>query len=108
MFLQLTDEDLAKQIGSEMIRVTKQGGHIILADWRYGKLGKSEFSAVNRKRISRLFALEKSTCLVAVYNGALIPPIGRFLSSNMPAAYFVIKSLFPLLVGQTTTVLQKL
>jgi ubiquinone/menaquinone biosynthesis C-methylase UbiE len=108
MFLQITDDNLACRIGTEMIRVTKPGGFIVLVDWRYGKPGKSEFSAVNSERISKLFSVNKATCVFASYKGALIPPVGRFLSANLPSTYFLVQALFPFLTGQMTTVLQKL
>ena len=107
MFLQLTDEDLARKIGAEMIRVTKPGGHLILADWRYGKPRDKRFSPMNRRRIAKLFQVGTATEVVGEYKGALVPPLGRFLSSKIPSLYFLVRSLAPFLVGQVTTVLRK-
>jgi ubiquinone/menaquinone biosynthesis C-methylase UbiE len=107
MFLQIVDEELAKNIASEMVRITKPSGHIILADWRYGKPGDERFHAVNRQRIKNLFDVGRSTTITNQYLGALVPPVGRFLSKYLPWAYFPVQSLFPFLVGQVTTVLQK-
>ena len=52
MFLQLTDDEIAKRIASEMIRVTKPGGVLLISDWRYSKPGSKEFR-VYRGRESR-------------------------------------------------------
>ena len=107
MFLQMTDETLASSIAKEMIRVTRPGGSIVLADWRYGKPRNPDFIAVSRERISRLFEVGKSTTITRTEHGALIPPVGRFLSRSLPGLYFAAQSLLPFLVGQVTTVLKK-
>jgi len=107
MFLQITDDALASKIGKEMLRVTKIGGHIILTDWRYGKLGNPDFNAVTKKRISKIFNVGSQCKIHSQHKGALIPPIGRFLSKHISPLYFIIQSMFPFLVGQVTTVLQK-
>jgi hypothetical protein len=43
-----------------------------------------------------------------VEKGALVPPVGRFLSSRLPGLYFAVQALMPPLVGQTTTILERL
>ena len=53
------------------------------------------------------FSVGTKTELIAVIHGALIPPLGRFLSKNIPSIYFVIAKIFPLLVGQVVYVLKK-
>ncbi len=107
MFLQMTDDVLALSIAHEMIRVARAGGFIVLADWRYGKPGRPEFSAVSQSRIANLFDVGGSTVLRRIERGALIPPIGRFLSRALPGLYFAVQATLPFLAGQTTTVLQK-
>lgn len=107
MFLQLTDDLLSQKIAREMLRVTKPGGHLLLLDWRYGKLGNSEFKALDRKRISELFCVGSQTIVCGVFRGALVPPVGRFLSKYFPSSHFLVRSLVPFLVGQVTTVLRK-
>src|SRR5205814_2087351 len=37
MFIHSVDDDLSRRIATEMLRVTKAGGHILLCDWRYAK-----------------------------------------------------------------------
>ena len=108
MFLQMTDDGLAKRIASEMVRVTKTGGHILLSDWRYSKPGTTEFKAVNRKRIAEMFSVGTETTVERVLPGTLIPPVGRFLSRYMPSLYFPVRAIFPFLAGQVTTILKKL
>ena len=62
---------------------------------------------MNMKRISRLFNVGPNTIVRKVFRGALVPPVGRFFSKNVPSMYFAISALFPFLVGQKATVLQK-
>ena len=59
------------------------------------------------RRIAALFDVGGETSVVARERGALIPPLGRFLSSRLPSLYFVVQGLLPFTVGQVTTVLQK-
>lgn len=47
------------------------------------------------------------TELITMEKGALIPPLGRFLSKNIPSIYFLVGKLFPLLVGQVAYLLRK-
>lgn len=107
MFIQLTDETIADEIAKEMIRVVKPGGYVMVIDWRYS-LGHPEYKAVSRTRIHRLFRIGTDTEVCIQTPGALIPPIGRFLSSHLPSAYFIIQRALPFLVGQVVTVLRKI
>lgn len=108
MFLQMPDDDLACQIGAEMVRVTRPGGHLIVSDWRYSKPGSNEFKGVNRKRIARLFSVGIRTAVERTFPGPMVPPVGRFFSRNLPSLYFAVRAVFPFLTGQVTTVLKKL
>lgn len=108
MFLQMTDDELSARVAAEMLRVTKHGGHLLLSDWRYAMPGTEEFKAVDKARISKLFRVGKETAIVGTAPGALVPPVGRFFSKMLPAMYFVVGTLFPILVGQFVTVLRKI
>jgi len=108
MFLQLTDDRIAKRIASEMIRVTKTGGRILVSDWRYSKPGSREFKGVSRSRIKNLYDVGQRTEVCSVFRGALVPPLGRFLSKNFPFAYFMIGALLPWLAGHVVTTLRKI
>ncbi|MEK6744524.1 MAG: class I SAM-dependent methyltransferase [Nitrospirota bacterium] len=108
MLVQILDDNVTRSIASEMIRVTKPNGYIIIVDWRYNKPGSSEYRAISPQRIAALFQVGTATKLLHKSNGALIPPVGRFLSKRMPSLYFLVQSMFPFLVGQTTTILQKI
>lgn len=107
MFLQVPDDTLSARIAGEMIRVAKRGGHILVSDWRYSKPGSSEFKAVDRKRVARLFWVGRDTIVQGVFPGQMIPPVGRFFSEHLPSLYFLVRAVFPFLVGRVTTVLQK-
>ncbi len=107
MFLQLTDDDIARRIASEMIRVTRPGGILLVSDWRYSKPGSKEFKGVSLKRIADLYQVGKQTRVRRTFRGALVPPVGRFLSKHVPSAYFAVHKLMPFLTGQMVTVLEK-
>lgn len=107
MFVQLTDEDLARSIANEMIRTTKTDGYIILVDWKYSKPWDKSYKGLDKKRTKELFGVGSKTNIEGIYNGAIVPPIGRFLSKRIPSIYFVIQTILPFLVGQKTTVLKK-
>jgi ubiquinone/menaquinone biosynthesis C-methylase UbiE len=103
MFTQMTDEIAAAAIASEMVRVTKPGGYILLTDWRYN-FGRPGYRGLSRARIKTLFGSFEG---VARKHGALLPPIGRTLSRYASWLYFPVCALMPLLVGQLTVVLRK-
>jgi len=107
MFATLPDDVLAAEIAREMVRVCKEGGYLLLVDWRTPKPRDSNYKALTLKRLRMLFGVGRDTRLVAVCRGALIPPVGRFLSKYLPSAYFLIAAVFPFLVGQVAYVLQK-
>lgn len=108
MFIHSVDEVLASRIATEMLRVTKPGGHVVLCDWRYSKPGSAAHKAVTQKRIAGLFGMGGKTARRGVFRGPLVPPVGRLLSRRWPAVYFLVRGFLPFLVGQMTTVLQKL
>ncbi len=107
LFMMLTSEEVAHRIAGEMIRVTRPGGYLMLVDWRYARPGSDEHRAMTPKRIASLFDVGSRTTVVARERGALVPPLGRFLSRHAPSLYFVVQALVPFAVGQVTTVLQK-
>ena len=100
LFIGIKDES-DKKVADEIKRVTK--GHILLIDWRYDYFHK-EYKALNKSRIKSLFG---DCSIICSKNGALVPPIGYFVSKNFDYLYFLIHRLFPLLVAQTTTILKK-
>lgn len=107
MFVQITEEALASAIADEMLRVTRPGGYIVLIDWRYAAPRDTTYRAVSGKRIAALFKVGDTCRLRGVYKGALLPPVGRRLSRMLPSCYFLVRGLFPFLVAQVVTVLQK-
>jgi ubiquinone/menaquinone biosynthesis C-methylase UbiE len=106
MFLQMTDDDLRARIANEMLRVVKPSGYIMLCDWRYS-IGHPDYKSLSRSRIARLFQVGKLTAVTSRKHGALVPPLGRFMSRYSPSFYFFVSRVCPFLVGQITTVLQR-
>ena len=90
MFVLLPSEDIAYSIAREMVRVTRPGGYLMLADWRYSKPGSDVYKAMTKKRIADLFGVGKTTSLIARERGALVPPLGRLLSHRAPSLYFMV------------------
>ena len=86
MFIQLTDEKLAREIGREMIRVLADNGRLMIFDWRYD-FWRSEYEAVNPQRLARIFGANIQ--IQTVTKGQLLPPLGRFLSKYCPSLYFL-------------------
>ena len=107
MFATIPDDTLAASIACEMVRVCKPGGYLLLVDWRTPKPRDSNYKALTRKRLHELFGVGCGTRLIAVSRGALVPPVGRFLSKHLPSTYFIIAAVFPFLVGQVAYLLQK-
>jgi ubiquinone/menaquinone biosynthesis C-methylase UbiE len=108
MFVQITDDDLAKRIASEMLRVTKCGGYILLIDWRYSKPWEAAYRGLSIRRIKELFTTGSKCQIEGVFRGALVPPLGRFVSKRFPSGYFLLQRLFPFLVGQIAVTLKKI
>lgn len=73
----LESQSLLASIAREMIRVTRKGGHIMLADWRYSREGSGVKTAITREKISELFGVGTITQVVARKRGALVPPLGQ-------------------------------
>lgn len=107
MFVQLTDSQMSQKIATEMLRVAKPGGYLLLIDWRYSKPGNSDYLGLSKRRIKKLFEVGSQTKMICQARGALIPPVGRTLSKYVPSFYFMTAAIMPILVGQKCTLLQK-
>jgi ubiquinone/menaquinone biosynthesis C-methylase UbiE len=107
MFVSLTSDSVRAAIASEMLRVCRPGGYVVLIDWRTPWPGNSHYKAVTMREVRRLFHLGVSADLVARRAGALIPPIGRAISRHAWPLYFLLSSLMPALVGQVVYVIRK-
>lgn len=107
MFATLPNDRERIAIAAEMIRVCKPGGYLLLMDWRTPKPGDPNYKALTRKEFHSLFLVGSATRLLGIYKGALVPPVGRFLSKYMPSLYFLVVAFFPFMVGQVAYVLIK-
>lgn len=107
LFGTLDSMSLLASIAREMIRVTKPGGYIMLADWRYSRRGSGVNTAISKATVKRLFRVGESTDVIARERGALVPPLGRLLSHRAPAAYFLLQAVLPFAAGQITTLLKR-
>ncbi|MBN2579210.1 MAG: class I SAM-dependent methyltransferase [Pirellulales bacterium] len=107
MFATLPDDALSAAIAREMVRVCKTGGYLLLVDWRTPKPSDPNYKALSRRRLAELFAVGRGVEIVKICRGALVPPLGRFLSRWLPSAYFATAAVFPFLVGQVSYVLKK-
>jgi SAM-dependent methyltransferase len=103
----LESQSLLVSIALEMLRVTRVGGHIMLADWRYSREGSGVKTAISPSKIAELFDVGRSTVVVRRERGALVPPLGRRLSRAAPSLYFLVQAMLPFAAGQVTTVLRK-
>lgn len=107
MFATLPDDDLSAAIAREMVRVCKPDGYLLLVDWRTPKPRDPNYKALTRRRLDKLFAVGTKTQLVKAFRGALVPPLGRFLSKRLPSSYFAVAAVVPFLVGQVAYLLKK-
>jgi ubiquinone/menaquinone biosynthesis C-methylase UbiE len=57
LFATLTDDHLRKDIASEMIRVCKSSGYLLLIDWRIQKFWDPNFGVLNKRELKRLFGV---------------------------------------------------
>ncbi len=108
MFATLPSDEIRRSIAHEMVRVCRSGGYLLLSDWRTPKYGDRAYKALTVEDLHRLFDTAKRTSLIAIERGALVPPIGRLLSTHMSSLYFPVAAMLPFLVGQVVYVLRKL
>jgi ubiquinone/menaquinone biosynthesis C-methylase UbiE len=107
MFATLPDDRLSAAIGAEMVRVCRPGGYLVLVDWRTPKPGDRTYNALTGRRLQALFGVGRDTQWLSTHRGALVPPLGRFLSKWCPSAYFLVSAVLPFLCGQVTFVLRR-
>jgi SAM-dependent methyltransferase len=107
MFATLADDDLSARIAREMVRVCRPGGYLLLVDWRTPRPKGPDYNALTKRRLVKLFSVGSSTQSLGTYRGALVPPLGRFLSRWLPSTYFAVSAVFPFLCGQVAYLLRK-
>jgi SAM-dependent methyltransferase len=99
MFVQITDDTLASNILSEMLRVLKPKASLVLRDWVMPKPKDPHYSALTRARLNRILPENYKKLVFKSYNAALVPPVGRFFSKYLPSLYFVVHRCFVFLVA---------
>jgi SAM-dependent methyltransferase len=104
-FCHIPRDDVKRRIASELIRVLKPGGFVLILDWRLRAPSRGIYG-VSQAYIRELFQVGSLTDRVAVYPSHLWPPIGNRVSRSLPALYQV-GWLLPLLVGSKVTLLRK-
>ena len=102
----IAEDNVRSEIASEMLRVTKVGGHILVFDWILGR-DSAYIVGVPFKKIKQYFEVEDRSEYVSRHPGALWPPIGRPISSFAPFIYPMVQRLLPLAVGAKLTVLRR-
>ena len=107
LFATLNDEALRSAIAAEMLRVCRPNGYLLLIDWRIRKFWDPSYGALTRGDLRRLFGAGSRARVICTAHGALIPPVGRWLSKFAWPLYFLVAWLFPPLVGQVAYLLQK-
>ncbi len=107
MFVSLTSDELRMSIASEMLRVCRPGGYLVLIDWRTPWPGNPNYKALTLREVRRLFGVGEKADLVVRRRGALVPPLGRLVSHRAWPLYFLISALAPALVGQVVYVLRR-
>jgi hypothetical protein len=103
MFSSIADDDIARAIAGEMMRVTAPDGYIILVDWRVSNPLRRSEASLGRARVRRLFP---RASFIRTERGALAPPIGRYLSRTAPWLYFLVQSALPFTASQVAYVLR--
>lgn len=107
VFVQIMDDSVAARIGAEMIRVLRPGGHLIVRDWWFPRPASGRYRPVNAKRRAVLFPTSLGIRFQKKFNGPLVPPLGRFLSTYARWLYGPIHSAMPFLAAQSTWVWRK-
>lgn len=105
-FCHIARDNVREKVAREMIRVTKVGGYILVFDWVVGRR-QMNINGLPLKKIKSMFDVGSRTTLVKRYPGQLLPPIGRPISTLVPALYPVVQCLFPFTVGSKLTVLTR-
>lgn len=105
-FCHIPSIDVKKRIASEMLRVVRPGGFIMVHDWRLHAPSRGIYG-INQARIREWFRVGDVTERVAVYPSHLWPPIGNRVSKYALALYQA-AWVFPPLVGSRVTVLRRI
>jgi SAM-dependent methyltransferase len=107
VFVQIMDDTVAAGIGSEMIRVLRPGGYLVVRDWWFPRPGSDRYRSVSAKRRATLFPARLGIRFQKSFRGPLVPPLGRFLSTYARWFYGPIHGALPFLAAQSTWVWRK-
>ena len=99
------DEELKQKMASEMIRIAKPNGFILIHDWRRSASWRGIYG-VSQSYIDKNFKVYEEVDKIKVYPSLLWPPLGGRLSRYIPELYQAIR-LAPFFVGANITLLRK-
>lgn len=104
-FCHVPDEELKRAMASEMLRVVRPGGFILIQDWRMSAPSRGIYG-VSQAYIKELFGVGRESEVLRVFPSHLWPPIGNRVSRYVPALYPLLR-LAPFMTGSKVTLLQR-
>ncbi len=105
-FCHILDDTVIKTISTEMVRVAKPGGYILIMDWIIGS-AKRKYNGITKTKISNLFCRKRETQIVRRFPAKLAPPLGRVLSKYAPTFYPIAMRALPFAVLAKLTLLRR-
>jgi ubiquinone/menaquinone biosynthesis C-methylase UbiE len=92
VFSSILDDNVARNVASEVIRVLQPGGAVLWYDFRYNNPGNPHVRGLSSRQIRRLFP----SLTIRLRSISLLPILARRLSWATPALYPMLATLTPL------------
>ena len=103
VFSSILDRDVRTALASEMLRVTRPSGWLLVYDFRVSHPGNPDTTAIRTTEIRRLFP----SLPLYTQSLTLAPPIARRLATHLPAAALLLEAGLPCLRTHRVYVLKK-